>query len=244
VVDVYLVSIGDHDRARAQCDFACLSADELARHRRFLVAGAALQFAVARTLLRAALSARFPIPPGAWTFEIGPAGKPALAASHGVELAFNLSHTDGLVALAVGHVAAVGVDVENTARRGATVEIADRFFAAEEVAALASLPANEQRARFFDHWTLKESYIKSRGQGLGIPLGRFGFRFPGERALGFFVDPDVDDHGERHRFWLGDVGERHRVALAVDGPAVPRVFTGPATGPWTATDPPWRRRLG
>ena len=69
----------------------------------------------------------------------------------------------------------MGVDVEDTERSGETVEIADQFFSPLEAAALRALPADRQRARFFDYWTLKEAYIKARGMGLAIPLEQFSF---------------------------------------------------------------------
>ncbi|MEJ2544399.1 MAG: 4'-phosphopantetheinyl transferase superfamily protein [Calditrichaceae bacterium] len=42
-----------------------------------------------------------------------------------------------------------------------------------EFTELNALPANLQRQGFFNCWTRKESYIKARGVGLGIPLSKF-----------------------------------------------------------------------
>jgi 4'-phosphopantetheinyl transferase len=220
-----------------------LSAEERERFQRFLAPAAALQFAVGRTLLRSVLSARLGPTPETWSFELGAAGKPRLAAAHAHAPApsFNLSHTEGLVALAVGDVPAIGVDVEHTLRRNATLEIADRFFAGDEVENLRALPRARQQGRFFDHWTLKESYIKARGEGLGLPLSRFGFRLHDEHELELFADPELDPNPQRFRFWLATLGAEHRLALAVEGTARVHVYEGPPSGPWPQHPLRWDR---
>ena len=64
-------------------------------------------FTVAHALLRTALSRRRPdVPPSAWTFRTGPAGKPELDGP--AVLRFNLTHADGLVACAVAGEAEIG----------------------------------------------------------------------------------------------------------------------------------------
>jgi len=80
-------------------------------------------------------------------------------------------------------------------------EVAARFFSRVEAAALTDLPAKIRQARFFECWTLKESYIKARGPGLSIPLDRFRFRFEGENRVDFLVSPRLDDEPSRWRFW-------------------------------------------
>jgi 4'-phosphopantetheinyl transferase len=81
------------------------------------------------------------------------------------------------------------------------LKIANQFFAAEESAELQALPRAQQLGRFFEYWTLKESYIKARGMGLCIDLGCFGFQFPGERTVRISIRPELDDRPSRWRFW-------------------------------------------
>src|SRR5690606_16111721 len=102
-----------------------------------------------------------------WKFEISRHGRPTIVGENLLNLQFNLSKSSGLVVCAITRDAVVGVDVENIRRR-APVDVADTFFAPGEVAALRALPLEQQPERFFEYWTLKESYIKARGLGLMI----------------------------------------------------------------------------
>jgi 4'-phosphopantetheinyl transferase len=95
----------------------------------------------------------------------------------------------------------LGVDVENVLAREVSIDIADRFFAPTEVAALAVVPSDLQQARFFEYWTFKESYIKARGMGLSIPLDKFSFHYPHDQAVELAIHPELADDPARWRFW-------------------------------------------
>jgi phosphopantetheinyl transferase len=62
------------------------------------------------------------------------------------------------------------VDVEALDRRVAALRLAERFFGAAEVAALARAPEAEQGQRFLALWTLKESLGKAKGRGVAPVL--------------------------------------------------------------------------
>jgi len=89
---------------------------------------------------------------------------------------FNISHTEGLVVVALAPKSALGVDVECKHRRGKTLEIADRFFHPQEINCIGQPVAElDQRALFFRFWTLKEAYVKALGDGLQRSLQSFYF---------------------------------------------------------------------
>jgi len=186
------------------------------RYERYIPDRARHLHLVSRALLRTGLSRYAAVPPRRWRFEAGEHGRPEIAApaGHG-ELRFNLSHTDGLVALAVVRRLDVGVDVEHVHRRRETVGIADRFFAAAEVAELRSLPGEQQHSRFFDYWTLKESYIKARGMGRAIPLGRFAFSLAPGAAPSIQIDDELGDDPRQWQFGLWSPTPQHRLALGL-----------------------------
>jgi len=136
---------------------------------------------VSRALLRETLSRYAPVHPGDWEFVVGAHGKPAIAAPAGLRLRFNLSHTGSLVACVLTLDDEIGVDLEDTTRVLDPLELAERVFSPEELAALQSLAPQPRRQRFFENWTLKEAYLKARG--LGFALAPQSARFDlGERG--------------------------------------------------------------
>lgn len=128
-----------------------------------------------RALVRSVLSNYHPFAPERWRFARDDYGKPSVV---GIENApsFNLSNTDGMVVCAVARGGQVGVDAETVAA-SAPLEVAEHVFAETECSELAALEPELQRDRFFELWTLKESYLKARGVGLSGSLKTFWFSF-------------------------------------------------------------------
>lgn len=149
--------------------FGVLSEQERQRYRRFVYPRHRHQYLVSHALVRDVLSRYAPVSPEAWRFGTSPHGRPTiLEPMEWRALKFNLSHTDGLSAVAVAWELAVGVDVEAVRMRADLRTLAERIFSAPEVEQLKVYPD-----RFFDLWTLKEAYVKATGFGLAIPLNRF-----------------------------------------------------------------------
>ncbi len=145
-------------------------------------------------------------------------------------LRFNLSNTRGLVACAVALEGEIGVDVEAVDRGGDLLEIAERFMAAPEAAAIRALPPDAQAFRFFTYWTLKEAYIKARGMGLSIPLDKFWFLLDGEAPASsparLVLAPDMDDDASGWSFAQLQPTDRHLLAVARREPARVRWAAG------------------
>jgi len=81
---------------------AVLDADERARAARFVFPHSRVAFIAAHALARAALAAAAGAPPAAFAFATGAHGKPqAQLNGRPAGMAFNLSHTEGLVGVAV-----------------------------------------------------------------------------------------------------------------------------------------------
>ena len=173
-------------------------------------------------MVRTALSRYAPVQPDAWTFTKNAYGRPAVAGAiaAGVPLArdltFNISHTRGLIALAITRGRELGVDVENLATRNVSLDIADRFFSTVEVHDLADTPEHAQQERFFEYWTFKESYIKARGMGLSLPLDGFSFEFPQHDAVRISIDPGLDDRADRWSFWQYRPSNEHLLAICAE----------------------------
>jgi len=91
---------------------------------------------------------------------------------------FNISHSGKYVIVAVSD-KECGCDIEKTDENVNFGRISERFFTESE---------NEYidfaRERFFEIWTLKESYLKCIGTGFHKPLNGFSVKFEEEREDG------------------------------------------------------------
>jgi 4'-phosphopantetheinyl transferase len=210
------------DPALLQAYRRLLTPDEVARHDRFVFANGRHAYLVSRALVRTVLSRYAEIPAGGWRFEANALGRPEIAPVVGAPpLRFNLSHTAGLVACAVALDREVGVDVEDVDCDRATADIADRCFSAWEIDSLRALPAPARHERFFEYWTLKESYLKARGLGLSLPLDSFWFHLE-PRPVRIVFDGRVADDPKTWQFTQLRPTPRHLGAIALRcGPGEP-----------------------
>src|SRR5687768_1386233 len=117
-----------------------------------------LRFLAARAMQRTVLARYAPgVDPASLRFVAGEYGKPSLAGEFAaLGLHFNVTHTAGLVAIAVSRHRDLGFDAENLHERTTALKLARRYFTAEEARNLEALPLPEQPARFYSLWTLKE----------------------------------------------------------------------------------------
>lgn len=203
-IDVWLAFYHELGDARLLSNLRVLLSDaERHQEKRFHFADDRQRYLVTRAMVRTVLSRYAAVAPADWVFSTNAYGRPEIAnrRDEAVGLCFNISHTRGLIALGVSQHRALGVDVENLLARLVSIGIADRFFSPTEVAELASVPHERRQDRFFEYWTFKESYIKARGMGLSIPLDRFSFHYPHERAVRIAIDPELGDDESRWSFW-------------------------------------------
>jgi 4'-phosphopantetheinyl transferase len=225
---------GPPDERTAAACAACLDEDERARLASFKAPHRRTEYLLGHALARVALSAQAPeVAPARWRLRLGAGGRPVVAAPAATGLAFNLSHTRGLVAAAAARHCTVGLDVEWGGRMPRAMALAARYFSPAESAALAAVPPAGQPQRFLGYWTLKESYLKARGAGLGLPLRAIDFTFGddtpearmrapavleagGDIAVAFHPPITGEPAGWRFALWRTATG--HVVALAVAAP--------------------------
>jgi 4'-phosphopantetheinyl transferase len=193
---------------------AAVSADERPRHDSFRSERDRRLFRATRMLVLAVLSRYAAVAPCAWRFAAHAQGKPYIASPAVTpNLHFNLSNTAGLVVCAVSVAHEVGVDAERVDR-----EVPEVAFCAAERAALRALPPGERARRQFDYWTLKERYLKARGDGLAGGLDRVGFVAGAERIE--LAAEHAGDAG-RWRFALLALLPQHAIAVSADTGAAP-----------------------
>lgn len=197
-----------------------MTEEERERQQRYRFEKDRLSALVTRAFVRDLLSRYADRQPEEWRFAKGERDKPEII-DPPIPLCFNLSHTRGLIICAVTLHNDIGCDVEYIDRNNDILNIADRYFSPEETRELFSLPAAEQRSRFFDYWTLKESYIKAWGLGLAIPLEDFTFHIGGSenavenRNIRLSFAPKRIDYPDLWQSWLFYPCATHRMALSI-----------------------------
>ncbi len=167
-----------------------------------------------REPLLALLASYLGVAPADVRLMAGEHGRPALDPAHGGVLDFNWSHSgeQALVALARG--IAPGIDLEQRRTRANALEIAQRFFTAEEAAWLGTLDEADRRTAFLELWTAREAVLKALGRGLAFGLDRLAFH----RTADGLVLQRLD--GENPAAWQLqrlDVGAEAFAALAWRG---------------------------
>ena len=144
-----------------------ISPDERERAKRFAVNEPRHEFIFGHAVLRQLLGACLNIEPSSLIFGRQPHGKPfLLQPKGGHDPGFNLSHSGGMIAIALAWEREVGVDIEYIHGLEEYWDLAPRIFSPRELFELRSLPAPQQRAAFFNGWTRKEAWLKATGEGL------------------------------------------------------------------------------
>jgi 4'-phosphopantetheinyl transferase len=194
-----------------------MSRAELAQQSRFHLPRDRHRYLLTRALVRTVIATLTGIAPNELAFTANKYGRPELSNRRlaANRISFNISHTHDLIVLVTARTGALGVDVEGASNRLAPIDVAENFFAPEEIAALQHLPKADQQRRFFEYWTLKESYIKARSMGLSIPLDRFSFHLS-ESDIEISIQPDQDDDPSRWQFWQLELAPDHLVAVCAE----------------------------
>ncbi|HEY8683309.1 MAG TPA: 4'-phosphopantetheinyl transferase superfamily protein [Rhodanobacter sp.] len=125
-----------------------------------------------REPLRATLAAYLGIDTQDVTLTDGEHGRPALCAAHDPSLGFNWSHSGQHALIAIGRGITPGIDLELLRARPNALEIAERFFSADEIALLAALAPIDRDVAFLELWTAKEAVLKALGRGIAFGLHR------------------------------------------------------------------------
>ena len=176
-------------------------------------------FALGRLMAREMVADALGVEPRAWHWREGPHGRPEIDWPE-TDLHFNLSHSAGLVACAIGRGRELGVDLENLGRRAPDVAIVERYLSPAEAADVHA-QSEGWTHRFLLYWTLKEAYLKARGLGISVQLADITFRLDGDQSARIAFDGALAGTDARWAFQWRSLAPHHLVALAAsraDGP--------------------------
>ncbi|MCK5147661.1 4'-phosphopantetheinyl transferase superfamily protein [bacterium] len=138
-------------------------------------------------LARYLISQKLDISPRLIRFKTGREGKPFVETSQDIH--FNIAHSGMWIVCALADVA-VGTDIERI--DPVDIDIALRFFSDAEISRLFALPEERQISFFYTLWTLKESYLKMTGKGLGDSLKDFSVIYNSEDEIQFLAHGVID----------------------------------------------------
>jgi 4'-phosphopantetheinyl transferase len=147
-----------------------LSAEEMARSKRYISSEDRLLFTARRGILRQLLGQYCGMDAARICYHANPNGKLSLPNS---PISFNLSKSQNRVACVFTLEEEAGVDIEQVRPKADLSSLAKQFFSADEQAGLRALPPQIQLEAFYHTWTQKEAFIKAWGMGLDFPLNDF-----------------------------------------------------------------------
>lgn len=175
-VDVWILRTDALPAAALDAMLRLLSPAELERNARYRFVRDRELHAFGRGLTRILLSRYASRDPAEWSIGTEASGRPfvenpvSTADPAPGALDFNISHTPGLVAVALGCDVRVGVDVERRSDHLADPAIARAILAPEEGRRLTMFPPDERPYRLRRLWTLKEALTKATGKGLALDV--------------------------------------------------------------------------
>lgn len=204
---------------------ALLDEQEERRLDRLATAALKAEFLLTRALCRETLSRYADVAPRDWRFEVNAYGKPAISApALSLSLKFNLSNARDVAACVVALEANVGIDIEQWSRPDDSLPITAQIFSASELHALRNCDPQARRRFFYELWTLKEAYVKARGQGLSMNLDEITLD-PRATPIRATFSPALAHEAQAWHFEQIEFGRDHLLALAIDtrGSAAPRI---------------------
>ncbi len=218
-VDIWLASTDPAER-QLRAYKALLSPAEIARLKKFRMEFKSREYIVTRGLLRQVLTKMAGLDIAGVEFDYCEHGKPSLAGHAGGEnVAFNVSHSHGVVLVALTLGGRLGVDLEKIRPKLEWRSLAQHYFSAVEVRALDGYPGATGLKAFFTCWTRKEAFVKALGGGLSYGLKEFDVSIDPDEAYAALTIRRKEEDASRWLVKNIPVPDTHVAALAIDRPA-------------------------
>lgn len=170
-MEIYAVKILDIDEEKIYELSLLVDTNKRHRTQKFINKKDKIRALIAEILLRTIIVEKLSISDDDIIFEKNPYGKPYLKGYPNFN--FNISHSGDFVVCAIDD-KPIGIDIEQV-KPIEYEEIAKSFFTVSEFNYILNWDLAIQLSKFYEIWTLKESYIKCCGKGLSIPLKSFSF---------------------------------------------------------------------
>ncbi len=204
-MEIYVVKVSDIREDRL--NELCLLVDEEKKDKikKFVNKKDKIRSLVAEILIRTIIIENLKINNKYIKFNKNKQGKPYL--KNHLNFNFNISHSGEYVLCGIDN-KDIGVDVEEIKNIN-IIEIAQNYFTTKEFEYIVSCDVEFQLNRFYEIWTLKESYIKCYGQGLSIPLTSFSIEVDQCKNIKVVRNNEYEEHA----FKLFDIVQGYKIAV-------------------------------
>jgi 4'-phosphopantetheinyl transferase len=233
MIDIYFLFTQDFDAHDFLGYESYLNKEEQVARNRFVFKKDRDQYLLTRALTRKVLAQKLNCQPSELEFVKNEYGKPFLKNAPS-DLTFNISHTSGLIIIGISEKGEIlGIDIEDVSRKMDMDVIMPTVFIEDEIKELFELPQKEQRSRFFDLWTLKESYMKAVGKGFHLPPKTFSVSFQGDKYE--FNENPQELSSSKFYFQLSDIDETYRMAICHSS-AITSIRSFKVLPPWNTEE--------
>ena len=205
--------LGDSLNDLLDAAYDVLNFEERARAARMRAGSSRDEFVAGRGCLRRLLGAAAGRDAGSLVFDIGAHGRPDLRGAG--QPGFNVTHSRGMVLIALSRAAVVGIDVEYLDTSVECTDVARTTFHPDDVARMEQAITDPERLKqFYRCWTRREAVGKADGRGLLTPLHATLFDEDGLNE--FKINISSDGTEKQRRFFVRqiDVGSAYSAAVA------------------------------
>ncbi len=171
-------------------------------------------FLLTRALIRNALSFYVKHSPKIWQFTKTKYGQPLLVKNQcSLEIQFNLSRTDNLVAGIITLENKVGIDIETTNQKSDMPKLIEQYLSNTEKEKLRLHDEIQNIEILIKYWTLKEAYLKAQGVGLLYPPTKISFNLNDKKIS--IVKTMPNDSPSNWTFYSMKVSPKHILSVAI-----------------------------
>lgn len=207
-----------------------LNAAERQRAARFRFDRDRRRYMAGRAAVRTILARYLDTDPGSVQLVAGPGGRPEIPGQADI----SISHSGGLLLLAVAHGFRVGVDVEALDQELEVASLAQRHLAPGEAAHILNMEIPESTLSFLRSWTLKEAVRKALGIGLAMDTRAWPVAIGPDGVASFSDDRDRPPGEWCMRSFQPASGYVAAVAATAGGPDLGRLSGAESMPPGNA----------
>jgi len=172
MIDVWLEKLSSSE-LKNKVQHVSLSKEEIDTANSFYFAKDRENYILSHQYLRFIISSYLQLPFDQITFKRMAQGKPIVSTKNICNIEFNMAHSNDFLAIAIGTVNSVGIDIEAISEKQNVDGLAKHCFSFDEFKQYAEIHESLRPLAFFRGWARKEAYLKALGTGLSKDLRSF-----------------------------------------------------------------------